>query len=182
MPNCPSYKSKFLNTWLMLMRPSTIDLWFPSIFPIWKFDWGVWRPTKLSKYMCDHLSSKYWTRIPCFFMCISMSKWFLQESGSQLCFSMLPQLSIANFYLSSYRYGFGAYFNILPGSEWSALMLTYGFPLAIIGMALKVLYYLLIHTVHLTYYRLFRAFNPRTHIFSFLHHMLLFREEMARRP
>ncbi|KAD2805745.1 hypothetical protein E3N88_39122 [Mikania micrantha] len=35
------------------------------------------------------------------------------------------------------RYGFGAYFNILPGSEWSALMLTYGFPLSIIGMALK---------------------------------------------
>lgn len=35
-------------------------------------------------------------------------------------------------------YGFGAYFNILSGSEWSALMLTYGFPLAIIGMALKV--------------------------------------------
>ncbi|XP_075475861.1 uncharacterized protein LOC142513946 isoform X1 [Primulina tabacum] len=34
-------------------------------------------------------------------------------------------------------YGFGAYFNILPGSEWSALMLTYGFPLAVIGMALK---------------------------------------------
>ncbi|KAH7686190.1 hypothetical protein IHE45_04G087700 [Dioscorea alata] len=35
-------------------------------------------------------------------------------------------------------YGFGAYFNILPGSEWSAIMLTYGFPIAIIGMALKV--------------------------------------------
>ncbi|KAG9449566.1 hypothetical protein H6P81_009531 [Aristolochia fimbriata] len=34
-------------------------------------------------------------------------------------------------------YGFGAYFNVLPGSEWSAIMLTYGFPLAIIGMALK---------------------------------------------
>ncbi|XP_044955964.1 thylakoid membrane protein slr0575 isoform X2 [Hordeum vulgare subsp. vulgare] len=34
-------------------------------------------------------------------------------------------------------YGFGAYFNLLPGSEWSALMLTYGFPLTIIGMALK---------------------------------------------
>ncbi|KAI3682274.1 hypothetical protein L2E82_49996 [Cichorium intybus] len=34
-------------------------------------------------------------------------------------------------------YCFGAYFNILPGSEWSALMLTYGFPLSIIGMALK---------------------------------------------
>ncbi|KAG9137994.1 hypothetical protein Leryth_019379 [Lithospermum erythrorhizon] len=34
-------------------------------------------------------------------------------------------------------YGFLAYFNVLPGSEWSALMLTYGFPLTIIGMALK---------------------------------------------
>ncbi|CAK9205375.1 unnamed protein product [Sphagnum jensenii] len=34
-------------------------------------------------------------------------------------------------------YGFGAYFTILPGSEWSAIMLTYGFPLAVIGFALK---------------------------------------------
>lgn len=41
-------------------------------------------------------------------------------------------------YCALYRYGFGAYFNILPGSEWSAIMLTYGFPLAIIGMALQV--------------------------------------------
>ncbi|GMP30919.1 hypothetical protein CsSME_00005356 [Camellia sinensis var. sinensis] len=40
--------------------------------------------------------------------------------------------------VSLLSYGFGAYFNILPGSEWSAIMLTYGFPLAIIGMALKV--------------------------------------------
>lgn len=39
--------------------------------------------------------------------------------------------------VSLLSYGFGAYFNILPGSEWSAIMLTYGFPLAIIGMALK---------------------------------------------
>ncbi|XP_022862603.1 uncharacterized protein LOC111382796 isoform X1 [Olea europaea var. sylvestris] len=39
--------------------------------------------------------------------------------------------------VSLLSYGFGAYFNILSGSEWSALMLTYGFPLAIIGMALK---------------------------------------------
>lgn len=39
--------------------------------------------------------------------------------------------------VSLLSYGFGAYFNVLPGSEWSALMLTYGFPLAIIGMALK---------------------------------------------
>ncbi|KAJ6421444.1 hypothetical protein OIU84_028759 [Salix udensis] len=30
------------------------------------------------------------------------------------------------------RYGVGAYLNILPGSEWTAIMLTYGFPLAII--------------------------------------------------
>ena len=35
-------------------------------------------------------------------------------------------------------YGFGGYFQFLPGSEWSALMLTYGFPLTIIGFALKV--------------------------------------------
>ncbi|MCO5567770.1 hypothetical protein L7F22_021465 [Adiantum nelumboides] len=34
-------------------------------------------------------------------------------------------------------YGFGAYFNVLLGAEWSAIMLTYGFPLAVIGMALK---------------------------------------------
>ncbi|GJP38242.1 hypothetical protein CLOM_g22707 [Closterium sp. NIES-68] len=34
-------------------------------------------------------------------------------------------------------YGFGAYFQFLPGSESSALMLTYGFPLALIGFALK---------------------------------------------
>ncbi|XP_051141446.1 uncharacterized protein LOC127258589 [Andrographis paniculata] len=39
--------------------------------------------------------------------------------------------------LTLLSYGFGAYFTILPGSEWSAIMLTYGFPLAIIGMALK---------------------------------------------
>ncbi|GLT34019.1 hypothetical protein SLA2020_085660 [Shorea laevis] len=39
--------------------------------------------------------------------------------------------------VSLLSYGFGAYFNVCPGSEWSALMLTYGFPLAIIGMALK---------------------------------------------
>ncbi|XP_022759237.1 uncharacterized protein LOC111305738 [Durio zibethinus] len=39
--------------------------------------------------------------------------------------------------ISLLSYGFGAYFNILPGSEWSAILLTYGFPLAIIGMALK---------------------------------------------
>ncbi|XP_061364354.1 uncharacterized protein LOC133307811 [Gastrolobium bilobum] len=39
--------------------------------------------------------------------------------------------------VSLLSYGFGAYFNVLPGSGWSAIMLTYGFPLAIIGMALK---------------------------------------------
>lgn len=52
------------------------------------------------------------------------------------CLVLRLQVFLAHvfFYL---RYGFGAYFNILPGSEWSALMLTYGFPLTIIGMALK---------------------------------------------
>eukprot|EP00899_Mesostigma_viride_P019192 jgi/Mesvir1/27274/Mv07109-RA.1 len=34
-------------------------------------------------------------------------------------------------------YGFGAYFNLLPGAGISALMLTYGFPLTLIGFALK---------------------------------------------
>jgi hypothetical protein len=51
---------------------------------------------------------------------------------------MLEGKSIFLLWKFNGRYGFGAYFNILPGSEWSALMLTYGFPLAIIGMALKV--------------------------------------------
>ncbi|KAI3791649.1 hypothetical protein L2E82_05508 [Cichorium intybus] len=53
-----------------------------------------------------------------------------------------PQLPVANRSsktrsFHSQSYGFGAYFNILRGSEWSALMLTYGFPMSIIGMALK---------------------------------------------
>ncbi|TVU06727.1 hypothetical protein EJB05_49955 [Eragrostis curvula] len=46
--------------------------------------------------------------------------------------------------ISLLTYGFGSYFNLIPGSEWSALLLTYGFPLTIIGMALKarnLLYY-----------------------------------------
>lgn len=34
-------------------------------------------------------------------------------------------------------YGFGAYFNFLPGSDVSALMLIYGFPISLIGFALK---------------------------------------------
>jgi len=51
---------------------------------------------------------------------------------------------------ASCRYGFGAYFNVLPGSEWSALMLTYGFPVAVIGMALKVKI-LLVYFPHVGY-------------------------------
>eukprot|EP00270_Netrium_digitus_P006477 TRINITY_DN18_c0_g1_i2.p1 TRINITY_DN18_c0_g1~~TRINITY_DN18_c0_g1_i2.p1 ORF type:complete len:303 (+),score=79.67 TRINITY_DN18_c0_g1_i2:3-911(+) len=39
--------------------------------------------------------------------------------------------------VSLLTYGFGAYFTLLPGSEWSAIMLTYGFPVALIGFALK---------------------------------------------
>lgn len=34
-------------------------------------------------------------------------------------------------------YGFCAYFNFLPGSDVSALMLIYGFPISLIGFALK---------------------------------------------
>lgn len=34
-------------------------------------------------------------------------------------------------------YGFGAYFSFLPGTEISALMLIYGFPISLIGFALK---------------------------------------------
>lgn len=73
---------------------------------------------------------------------------------SWVLFSLPPSSLIYNYgFSASYvfvlilfqicSYGFGAYFNILPGSEWSAIMLTYGFPLAIIGMALKVSNFLL---------------------------------------
>ena len=34
-------------------------------------------------------------------------------------------------------YGFGAYFDLLPGGSLSALMLIYGFPATIVGFALK---------------------------------------------
>ena len=34
-------------------------------------------------------------------------------------------------------YGFGAYFNFLPGTDFSAIMLIYGFPATLIGFALK---------------------------------------------
>eukprot|EP00898_Chlorokybus_atmophyticus_P002541 jgi/Chlat1/3288/Chrsp22S03445 len=43
-------------------------------------------------------------------------------------------LSLGSFLLS---FGFGAYFDLLPGGAFSAIMLTYGFPLALIGFALK---------------------------------------------
>lgn len=43
-------------------------------------------------------------------------------------------LIVGSFLLS---YGFGAYFTLLPGTDFSAIMLTYGFPLALIGFALK---------------------------------------------
>ncbi len=33
-------------------------------------------------------------------------------------------------------YGFGAFFQLLPGSEVSALMLIYGFPVSVLGFAL----------------------------------------------
>ena len=34
-------------------------------------------------------------------------------------------------------YGFGAYINLLPGGDVSALLLIYGFPISLIGFALK---------------------------------------------
>jgi hypothetical protein len=36
------------------------------------------------------------------------------------------------------RFGFGSYFQLTPGGDFSALLLTYGFPLFLIGCALKV--------------------------------------------
>uniref|UniRef100_A0A6N2KMX5 Uncharacterized protein n=1 Tax=Salix viminalis TaxID=40686 RepID=A0A6N2KMX5_SALVM len=47
---------------------------------------------------------------------------------------------LADLICCSCQVGVGAYLNILPGSEWTAIMLTYCFPLAIIGMALKLKY------------------------------------------
>ncbi|KAF2313757.1 hypothetical protein GH714_013219 [Hevea brasiliensis] len=72
-------------------------------------------------------------------------KWFVydveQKQGIEKYISSLSEVSFGvigmGVGISLLSYGFGAYFNVLPGSEWSALMLTYGFPLAIIGMALK---------------------------------------------
>ena len=34
-------------------------------------------------------------------------------------------------------YGFGAYFTILPGFDVSSIMLIYGFPMSILGFALR---------------------------------------------
>ncbi|KAG6777494.1 hypothetical protein POTOM_017317 [Populus tomentosa] len=71
-----------------------------------------------------------------------MQSLFLEEPFIVHC-SFVGKLPVSfgviglGFGISLLSYGFGAYFNILPGSEWSAIMLTYGFPLAIIGMALK---------------------------------------------
>lgn len=84
-----------------------------------------------------------------FIWCYWVKPWYFTSFVSRFHFCLLykspvwkvpeecPVLKVG--FCTKYRYGFGAYFNILPGSEWSALMLTYGFPLAIIGMALKVI-------------------------------------------
>jgi hypothetical protein len=82
-------------------------------------------------------------------ICRCPSVWLGWVLGSRSCreFWIFPQSCPSNkiFRMPCYgglvclhfRYGFGSYFNLLPGSEWSALLLTYGFPLTIIGMALK---------------------------------------------
>jgi hypothetical protein len=66
------------------------------------------------------------------------------------------------------RYGFGSYFNLLLDSEWSALLLTYGFPLTIIGMALKArnLLYVRRHLQKGPYDWSVRASLTRSSIFS----------------
>lgn len=83
----------------------------------------------------------YWTRCWSYTPRVSTFQ-FIKHSNSRLHISLSLSLSPYSFVRVTlgalYRYGFGAYFNLLPGSEWSAIMLTYGFPLAIIGMALKV--------------------------------------------
>lgn len=94
---------------------------------------------KNSFYFADlfwcHWSSNWWytslvSRCPIFIIIIFMIiVFFCYRKGSENY--LLKCLML-------FSYGFGAYFTILPGSEWSALMLTYGFPLAVIGMALKV--------------------------------------------
>ncbi|XP_072086272.1 uncharacterized protein [Arachis hypogaea] len=66
------------------------------------------------------------------------NKTLISDDGFSLSKVSFYSLSeVYPFGFEFYSYGFGAYFNVLPGSEWSAIMLTYGFPLAIIGMALK---------------------------------------------
>jgi hypothetical protein len=77
--------------------------------------------------------------------CHRAGGWDLTPVVSSEFFSSLVSLRDSDFrmlcggdhVLLHLRYGFGSYFNLLPGSEWSALLLTYGFPLTIIGMALK---------------------------------------------
>jgi hypothetical protein len=86
-------------------------------------------------------------------LCRCRSAWLGWGLGSRYCreFRLFPILCCQRFRMLCFvdckcnlwthvlylRYGFGSYFNLLPGSEWSALLLTYGFPLTIIGMALK---------------------------------------------
>lgn len=93
----------------------------------------------------SYLFSGYWSMIADFIWCGWSRCWSLTLVVSFvffLTFFIDIQLwfftFLCFFLFQIYSYGFGAYFNVLPGSEWSAIMLTYGFPLAIIGMALKV--------------------------------------------
>ncbi|KAL0332497.1 UNVERIFIED_CONTAM: Thylakoid membrane protein [Sesamum calycinum] len=70
-------------------------------------------------FCCQHMCSVH-DYLRCFPSQLLMFDYFVQVSFGVIGLGMVL-----------------GYFNILPGSEWSALMLTYGFPLAIIGMALK---------------------------------------------
>ncbi|KAF8701797.1 hypothetical protein HU200_033115 [Digitaria exilis] len=73
--------------------------------------------------------------ISCFWICSLQVSFGVIGLGVGI--SLLSMLCYGGHVFFLLRYGFGSYFNLLPGSEWSALLLSYGFPLTIIGMALK---------------------------------------------
>jgi len=55
--------------------------------------------------------------------------------------ALWPSFSLASFVLPIgsvlLGYGFGAYFNIVPGQDVASLLLVYGFPATVLGFALK---------------------------------------------
>lgn len=59
--------------------------------------------------------------------------WLTRLPAEQVSFgSILTPVGV--FFLT---YGFGAFFQLLPGSEIAALLLIYGFPITLLGFALS---------------------------------------------